>query len=149
WTAPDHAVELKPARHICVGPEQCLAAADAHAHGRQHVAQAIEIERFRNVVERAEPHRFDGGVDRGGCGHQNDLTRRIETSNRPKQIEAVDIRHAEIEERGVWPSLREALQRVAAGVLSDDVEVEARGKALDYAERAWIVIDDEQLRSVC
>ena len=60
-------------RDLAVDGQQQTAPLDAALHRRQQLAEALEVERLGQVVERAELDRFDRGVDRGVRGHQNHL----------------------------------------------------------------------------
>ena len=62
----DQSVEFELAGDVGVDAEQCFASLDALAHRDQQLAQSIDVERLRDVVERARLDRFDGRIHRRG-----------------------------------------------------------------------------------
>ena len=99
--APDEAVELELASDVGVDTQQCLAALEALAHRDQQLAQAIDVERLRDVVERTRLDGFDGGVDRSRVGHQDDLRLRIGRLDLAQDAQAVDARQPHVHDRAV------------------------------------------------
>ena len=58
---------------VSVRFQETLPAVDALTNRRQQIAQALEIKRLRNVIERAGLDRLDRRLDRRVPGHEDDL----------------------------------------------------------------------------
>ena len=144
--ATDEAVELELARDVRVDAQQRLAALEALAHRDQQLAQPIEIERLRDVVERTGFDRFDGGVDRSRVGHQDHLRLRIGRLDLAQHAQAVDARQLHVHDRAVRADDRKLRQRGMTVRLPDDAEPELGRKTIDQREHRGVVVDDEQGR---
>ena len=56
----------------------------------------LDFEGLLHVVERADLHRFDCGLHRPECGHQDDGRRRLQCLRRAQHFHAVAAAHLEI-----------------------------------------------------
>jgi hypothetical protein len=69
----------------------------------------LDLERLRHVVEGADAHRLDGGVDRAERSHQDDRRVRMQRLGRAQHVEAVRPAHLEIAEHDVERALVQLL----------------------------------------
>jgi hypothetical protein len=102
--AADHAAELEPAREIAFHRQDVAPTLDLLTHAREQLIQPAEIERLREVVHRAELHRFDGGVDRCVTGHQHGLAMRVHVANRAEDIQPADLGHPQVHHDQIGPT---------------------------------------------
>jgi hypothetical protein len=108
----------------------------------------LDFERLRHVVERADAHRFDGGVHRSERGHQDDHGVGVERLRRAQHVETVGAAHLEVAQHDVERPLVQLLDGgVAVRRLFDVVPGlgEAAGKAA--AQRIVIVGDENSTHS--
>ena len=98
---PDHPAQLEPVRGRVLGGEQLGAAHAVLALAGEQLAQAGEVQRLGQVVERAELDRFDGAVDRRVRGHQDDAALRLRLPDRAQDVEPAELRHLQIDEGDV------------------------------------------------
>ena len=131
-TASEHAAEFELLGDLALERHHLRAPLELHANVDQHIAQTIEVEGLGEVFARAEFDRLDGTVDRGVRGHQNDFAARHVGANLPKQIEAVHVRHAQIDHREVGRLAHQNPQRLGAARAGFDIEPCFRREPLDH-----------------
>ena len=78
------------------------------------------LERFRQVVEGARAHRFDGGVHRRVAGHQDDLGLGLDLLRGPEQFDPVGPGQLQVGEDDVEPVPFEPLDPLKRGSLSKE-----------------------------
>ena len=144
--APDHPAELEPLGDVPLDLQQAPAPLDVVADGRQEQLEPAEVERLAQIVHRAELDRFDRGVDRGVAGHQHRLALRIDLANRADDVEAADVRHAQVDHRDVRAPRLQLRDRIAPARAGNDVEPRAAREPADHVENALLVVDDDERR---
>ena len=145
--AAEHAAELELARHLAFEGDDVRAAFDLHPDLDEHLTQAIEIERLGEVFARAQLDRFDGAIDRGVRRHQNHFAARDRGPNLAQQVEAVDVRHPQVDHRQVRRLAHQRLHRLAAAPARDDVEAGLPRQALNHFQHGRLVVHDEEQRT--
>ena len=102
--------------------------------------------RFLDVVERAEPHRFDGAFDRAVRGHHDDFRHRLFFFDRAKDLDAVFLAHAKIGEHEIERARRPARAAlIAIGGFFDFVSDAAKHHR-ERRSHVALIVDDENLR---
>ena len=74
----------------------------------------FDLERLLHVVERADLHRFDGGMHRSERGHQDDGGRRVQRLGRAQHVEPVAAAHLQIAQHDVEVAFVQTLDRLVA-----------------------------------
>ena len=143
-TSADHPVKLELLRQLRVSPQERLPPLDALAHRDQQLAEAVEVERLGQVVERAKLDGLDGGVDAGVTGHETDLACGQSRPNLPQHIQTIDVRHLEVDERDVRLDIQQGRQRRARARVRQDGERQRLREPLDQRDDARIVVDDQK-----
>src|SRR5438034_6294121 len=100
----------------------------------------LDFERLLHVVECADLHRLDGGMDRTESGHQNDGGRRVQRLRGPEDVQPVAAAHLQIAEDDVVLPFVELFNRdVAVGRLFDLV-MRVRKRPYDAPPQRIVVV---------
>jgi hypothetical protein len=142
--AADHAGKLEPAGDVPLEREQASALVDLLGHRRQQLLEPAKVERFAQVVHRAQLDRFDGGVDRGVAGHQDGLAMRIGLTDRPQDVKTTDVGHPQIDHQQVGAPGLHLGDRFAAARTRHHVKTRAPCEAAHDVEDALFVVDDDE-----
>ena len=107
--------------------------------------QLLDLERFLEVVERSELHRFDRALDRGVRRHHHDLRtlgrgRRVQLAN---EIEPGEIRHQVVDHEQVEHPLRQEPLRFAWIGGGDDFVTLGAQRLRQCVQDLRFVVDDE------
>ena len=106
------------------------------------LTQRIPADRLEQMIEGAEPHRFDR-VLRACIGGQHDHRRRVAAGADAAQgLDAVDPGHAEVEQHGIGVG-RQHADRFAAGGRRHGAMTEIRHRLRETVAQRGVVIDDQ------
>ena len=100
-TPSHHPVEFEAACQLAVGRQEALPSVDTVSNGVEQLPKALEIERFAQIVERAELDGFDARVHRRVSGHQDHLACRIGVADGAEDVEPSHFGHVSIEKRNI------------------------------------------------
>ena len=144
--ASDHAAEGERLGDLGVDLQQPLPALDALADARQQPAETCEIERLADVVERAQLHRLDGGVDAGWpvirmIWHVGSMSRMARSTSSPLMS---GILRSTITASGL--STGSSARAARASVRLTTVNPKRCANCSTMRQHVGLVIDDEQRR---
>ena len=129
--AANHSAEFGVLRDFAVRRQQLAAPFEFVVDCPHQPLEATDVERFGEVVDRAELHRFHRAVDGGVAAHQHDLAVGIGRANRRGALRSADLRHPQVDDRHVDVSLLEAIDRLTAARTRDEIEPGAGGEVTD------------------
>ena len=138
----DHALQREALAHRDLEVVGARTKARLVERATEEEIELVELEGLREVVVRAAPDRLDGGVDRAVRRHDDDGPLRRDLARRRDELEAVDVRHAQVRDDGV-ERLAQLRERLGARRRGRHF-VAAIGETLrDHAAHVAIVIDNE------
>ena len=105
--------------------------------------QLVVAERLLDVVEGALVHRLHRRLQRRLRGHEDDRRVRILLARRGEDLDAADVRHADVGEHDVRLQLGELLEPARAAVRGVRVEAGVAQQDAERLEDALLVVDDE------
>ncbi len=144
--ASEHPAEFQLMDDGAFEGDDLRAPAKLVADAAEHGPQAIEVEGLREVLARAELDRLDRAVDGGMARHQNHFAPRHGAANLAQQIEAVHIRHAQVDHREVrWLAKQEA-HGFGAARARPHFKARLVREAFNQLQHWQFVIDDKQRR---
>src|SRR5438309_599923 len=124
-----------------------LGAGARQARGHRAV-EVLEVERLRDVVERAELEGFLGEADVLVRGHHDDGHAVIQLANAPEDLDAVQAGHPDVEENQIGAAAPNGGQRFnAAGRGFDGVPLRREVLGQDLADGCFIVDDQDSPQS--
>ncbi len=142
--ASEHAAESELPGDLAFERDDVGAALELFADVHEHVAQPIEIEGLGEIFTRAELDCFDRTVDCGVRGHENDFAAGHVRLDLPEEIEAVHVRHPEIDHREIRGLANQHAQRLGAAGARLHVEAGLPREALHNSQYRHFIVDDEQ-----
>src|SRR5580698_3205760 len=138
---------------LCFDIQWCLCQDYRRAHAgsdlecfADHPSHLLQIERFRQVVERSLLHGLDGRVRRLCHGHEDHGNSRVDRTDRLMDFEPGLIWQTEIQQDCVWRGCENACYSCGAGLCHDDV-VLGTGKRQPnlFANQRRIVVDEQKV----
>ena len=140
--AADDPLKLELARGPRIVRQQRLAPLDAGGDRRERIAQAIGVQRPGETGERTVPQRIGRHFGLHPPGHEDDVARRIDVTNRAEHVEP-RRRALQIDEHRVRPE-RARLEECVWCAAADDVKSEVARGPFDCVERGRIVADGQK-----
>ena len=126
------------------GGHGSFAAAEALAHAGQRLAQTFGADRLQQVVDRVHLECADRVLVVGGREDHRHVA-----ADQVEHLEAVELRHLDVEEQQVGRQLRHGLHRLeAVGALRHDLDVRFGGQVLaeDRPRQRLVVHDGDAQR---
>ncbi len=108
--------------------------------------QLVDVERLAEVVVRAQPHRFDGGVGRRERGNHDAEHVLIDALGGAQHFDAAHVGHLDVGDQEVEPAALELVDRLAAVFGKRDVVALAPQHDRQQLAHRPLVVDDEQSR---
>ena len=96
-----HPVEFEAACQLAVRRQEALPPIDTVSNGAEELRKAREIQRFAQIVERAQLDGLDGQVHRRVSDHQDHLALRVDVADGAEDIEPSYLGHVSVEEGDV------------------------------------------------
>ena len=112
-----------------------------------HQLDLVRLERLGNVIEGAELHRLDRGVDLRQTGDHDHVDVGMAFLDQAQHFEAADIRHHDVEDHHVVGVFLDFAQRLAAVLHRLDPIVVAVEDAQAAADDDLLVVDDQNSRA--
>ena len=109
----------------------------------------LDLERLLHVVERADLHRLDGGVDRSERRHQDHGGRRMQRLRRAQHVHAVAAAHLQIAQDDVVLPLVQLLDGDVAVRRLVDFVMRVRQRADDAAPKRIVIVCYQNPAHVC
>ncbi len=109
----------------------------------------LDLERLRHVVEGADAHRLDGGVDRAEGGHQDDGGVGVQGLGGAQHVEAVRAAHLEVAQHHVEGALVQLLDGGVAVRGFVDVVTGLGQAAGQAAAQRIVIVGDENATHGC
>ena len=103
----------------------------------------LDFEGLLHVVEGADLHRLDRGVDGAERRHQDDRRRRVQRLGRPQHVEPVAAAHLQVAEDDVVVAFVQLLDRDVAVRRLVDVVPRVGQRADDAAAEGIVIVGDQ------
>ena len=100
----------------------------------------LDLERLLHVVEGADLHRLDGGVDRAERRHQDDRGRRLQRLGRAQHVHAVAAAHLQVAQHDVELPLVQLLDGDVAVRRLVDLVLRVGQRADDAAPQRVVIV---------
>ena len=143
-TASEHAAELQLMGDRALERDDLRAPPELDADLAEDGPQAIEIKRLREVLARAELDRLDRALDRRVPGHQDDFTSRHRAANLAQQLEAMHVRHAQVDHRQVRWLAKQQAHGFGAARARPHLEARLVREAFNQLQHRHFIVHDEQ-----
>ena len=111
----------------------------------RRLADAVGVARLQDVVGRAQAHRLDDRRRRLPARQHDDLRRRMRLPDRPQRLDAVQVRHQDVQQDDVGRRAGpQALEQRRAAVEHLDSVALGGQKRLQIPGEGGVVVDDRQ-----
>ncbi len=112
----------------------------------QHLAEAVEVHRFDEIIEGAALHGFDGGARRAMRGDEDDRLLGIDRLNIREDLHAGPVGELQIEYDDVGGMFAELVQPFRCGTGRQDVGILSLENAPEGVAHAFFIVDHEESR---
>src|SRR5262249_24998896 len=103
--------------------------------------QRPDLERLRQVIDRAQLHRLHRGARRIDAGDHDDLEIALQRAQTTKELQAADAGHQDVEKNEVDATVPEQFQRCSAILRLEHVVFALQREAEELAHRGDVVDD--------
>ena len=145
--APDDVLEADAAGHLLAQPGHLGAQRLLGQRLVDHQHQLLDLERLGDVVERAQLHRPDGGVDRAEGGDGDDVGRGLHLAHLAQQIQTVQVGHLHVRDHQVDAALLDPLDAGPAAAGDLDPEALVLQLLAQVVAHGRVVVDHQDHRA--